>query len=71
MLGMRARNGRQAGALSGMAQSVGYIFAAIGPLFIGLLFDITQAWSAPIIAIIVVCLLMMVAGLGAGRNKFV
>ncbi|WP_339238507.1 MFS transporter [Oceanobacillus sp. FSL W7-1281] len=71
MLGMRARNGRQAGALSGMAQSVGYIFAAIGPLFIGLLFDITQAWSAPIIAIIVVCLLMMIAGLGAGRNKFV
>ncbi|WP_339185222.1 MFS transporter [Oceanobacillus sp. FSL W7-1293] len=71
MLGMRARNGRQAGALSGMAQSVGYIFAAVGPLFIGLLFDITQAWSAPIIAIIVVCFLMMIAGLGAGRNKFV
>ncbi|WP_152658181.1 MFS transporter [Oceanobacillus sp. CFH 90083] len=71
MLGMRARNGRQAGDLSGMAQSIGYIFAAIGPLFIGLLFDITQTWGAPLIAIIVVCLLMMVAGLGAGRNKYV
>lgn len=71
MLGMRARNGQQAGALSGMAQSVGYIFAAIGPLFIGLLFDITHAWSAPIMAIIAVCLLMTIAGLGAGRNKYV
>ncbi|WP_077601464.1 CynX/NimT family MFS transporter [Oceanobacillus sojae] len=71
MLGMRARNGQQAGALSGMAQSVGYIFAAIGPLFIGLLFDITHAWSAPIMAIIAVCILMTIAGLGAGRNKYV
>ncbi|HLR72207.1 MAG TPA: MFS transporter, partial [Pseudogracilibacillus sp.] len=37
LLGMRARNARQAGELSGMAQSVGYVLAASGPLFIGLL----------------------------------
>ncbi|WP_255585298.1 CynX/NimT family MFS transporter [Virgibacillus saliphilus] len=71
MLGMRARNGKQAGALSGMAQSIGYVFAAVGPLLIGLLFDITNAWTAPLIAIITVCLLMTLAGLGAGRNRYV
>lgn len=71
MLGMRARNGQQAGALSGMAQSIGYIFAAIGPLLIGLLFDITHTWNSALIAIIVVCLLMILAGLGAGRNRYV
>ncbi|WP_449355813.1 CynX/NimT family MFS transporter [Virgibacillus natechei] len=71
MLGMRARNGQQAGALSGMAQSIGYVFAAIGPLLIGLLFDITHARTAPLIAIIAVCLLMTLAGLGAGRNRYV
>ncbi|MFD1067855.1 CynX/NimT family MFS transporter [Oceanobacillus locisalsi] len=71
MLGMRARNAEQASSLSGMAQSIGYIFAAVGPLFIGLLFDITQAWNASLIAIVTVCLLMTLAGLGAGRNKYV
>ncbi|MEN1969199.1 MFS transporter [Lentibacillus sp. N15] len=71
MLGMRARDGKQAGALSGMAQSIGYVFAAVGPLLIGLLFDITHVWTAPLIAIIIVCLLMTLAGLGAGRNKYV
>lgn len=71
LLGMRARNATQAGELSGMAQSVGYICAAVGPLFIGLLFDVTGAWTWPLVAIIVVCLLMTVAGLGAGRDQFV
>lgn len=71
LLGMRARDAEQASDLSGMAQSVGYVFAAIGPLFVGLLFDLTGAWTWPLIAIIVVSLLMTVAGLGAGRDKFV
>ncbi|WP_080876295.1 CynX/NimT family MFS transporter [Oceanobacillus timonensis] len=71
MLGMRARNAEQASSLSGMAQSIGYIFAAVGPLFIGLLFDITHAWNASLIAIVVICLLMTLAGLGAGRNRYV
>lgn len=71
MLGMRARNARQASALSGMAQSIGYVFAATGPLFIGLLFDITNQWTAPLIAIVIVCVLMTLSGLGAGRDKYV
>lgn len=71
LLGMRAQNAEQAGLLSGMAQSIGYVFAAIGPLFIGLLFDITTQWTLPLIAMIVVSLLMTMAGLGAGRNKYV
>lgn len=71
LLGMRARNAQEAGVLSGMAQSIGYVFAAIGPLFIGLLFDITSEWTVPLIMIVIVSVLMTVAGLGAGRNKYV
>ena len=70
-LGMRARNAREAGELSGMAQSVGYIFAAVGPILIGLLFDMTDTWTAPLIALVIVSILLTLAGLGAGRNKFV
>ncbi|WP_047984481.1 CynX/NimT family MFS transporter [Ornithinibacillus californiensis] len=70
-LGMRARNAKQAAALSGMAQAPGYLLAAVGPLLIGYLFDLTQAWTAPIITLIIVSTLVLLAGLGAGRNKYV
>ncbi|HLR04014.1 MAG TPA: MFS transporter [Virgibacillus sp.] len=71
MLGMRARNAQQASTLSGMAQSIGYVFAAVGPLFIGLLFDLNDSWTVPLIAIIIVSVLMTLSGLGAGRDKYV
>lgn len=70
-LGMRARNAGEAGNLSGMAQSLGYILAASGPLFIGLLYDIFHIWTVPLIVLIFVCVFMTIAGLGAGRNKYV
>src|SRR5699024_5030645 len=63
LLGMRARDAQQAGELSGMAQSIGYVLAALGPLFIGLLFDLTRAWTGPLIAIIVIGVLMTATGL--------
>ncbi|WP_226035797.1 CynX/NimT family MFS transporter [Aquibacillus saliphilus] len=71
MLGMRTSNARQAAELSGMAQSFGYLLAAIGPILIGLLFDATYSWTTPLITILVVSLLMLVFGLGASRNKYV
>lgn len=71
LLGMRARNAEQAADLSGMAQSLGYVLAAIGPLLIGYLFDVTQMWSIPVVALIIISVLYILFGLGAGRNKHV
>ncbi|WP_281413793.1 CynX/NimT family MFS transporter [Ornithinibacillus massiliensis] len=70
-LGMRARDAKQAASLSGMAQALGYILAAIGPIFIGYLFDLTHAWTIPIISLMIVALLVTVFGFGAGRDKYV
>lgn len=70
-LGMRAANARQAAELSGMAQSAGYLLAAIGPMLIGALYDFTHAWTVPLITILVITVLMLISGLGAGRNKYV
>ncbi|ASN07319.1 MFS transporter [Virgibacillus necropolis] len=70
-LGMRARTARQAAELSGMAQSLGYTLAALGPMFIGFLFDITHAWSVPLITLICVAILVLFFGYGAGRNQYV
>ncbi|QKY69975.1 MFS transporter [Lentibacillus sp. CBA3610] len=70
-LGMRARNARHAAELSGMAQSLGYTLAAVGPMFIGYLYDVTHQWTVPLITLIVVAILVMSFGMGAGRNRYV
>lgn len=70
-LGLRARNARHASELSGMAQSLGYVLAATGPMFIGYLFDLTSAWTVPLLTMMIVTALVTLFGLGAGRNKFV
>ncbi|EKN71617.1 ABC transporter permease [Neobacillus bataviensis LMG 21833] len=70
-IGLRARNANQAVELSGMAQSTGYILAAIGPLFIGYLYDKTHIWTVPLTTLIVISLIVMVFGMLSGRNRFV
>lgn len=70
-LGLRARDGLQASELSGMAQSLGYVLAATGPMMIGYLFDVTGTWTLPLITMITVTGLVALFGFGAGRNKFV
>ncbi|WP_186580705.1 CynX/NimT family MFS transporter [Aquibacillus kalidii] len=71
LLGLRTTNARQSAELSGMAQSFGYLLASIGPIAIGLLFDVTSNWSPSIITIMIVCLFMTMFGLGASRDKYV
>jgi CP family cyanate transporter-like MFS transporter len=45
---LRAPDSEHAAALSGMAQSVGYLLAAAGPFLFGVLRDATHAWNAPL-----------------------
>ncbi|PNZ75556.1 MFS transporter [Mammaliicoccus stepanovicii] len=66
--GLRTENGYTAAKLSGMSQSVGYLFAAIGPLFFGILHDATNSWNASFSILLVTSLLIMVFGSQAGRN---
>ncbi|KKI89153.1 transporter [Bacillus sp. SA1-12] len=70
-IGLRARNGQQAAELSGMAQSTGYVLAAVGPLVIGYLYDVTHMWTAPIIMLMVVSIVVMIFGMLSGRNQYV
>ena len=71
LIGMRSTNAQQAANLSGMAQSIGYLLAAIGPILIGFLFDQTHSWTVPLVVLSLVSVVMIVAGLGAGRNQYV
>ncbi|GAA0446818.1 CynX/NimT family MFS transporter [Lentibacillus halophilus] len=70
-LGMRANNAKHASELSGMAQSVGYTLAAVGPMFIGFLYDVNHTWTVPLMTLIGVVLMVMTFGMGAGRDRYV
>lgn len=71
LIGLRAANAKQASDLSGMAQSAGYLLAAMGPFIIGFLFDFFHNWTLPLILLLVITILYTAAGIGAGRNLYV
>jgi CP family cyanate transporter-like MFS transporter len=54
-----------------MAQTVGYLLAAAGPLALGLLHDVTGAWAAGLALLVALVAVQGVAGLGAGRPVYV
>ncbi|MFD0691495.1 CynX/NimT family MFS transporter [Actinomadura fibrosa] len=68
-IGLRAHDVRVAAQLSGMAQGVGYVIAALGPLGIGALHDATGGWSVPMIVVLAVTVVLAVPGLPAGRMR--
>lgn len=70
-LGIRAEKAEDAAELSGMAQSVGYSFAAVGPVLIGFLFDLSKGWQVPLIVLVIIAIFVVLFGMGAGRNRYV
>lgn len=64
---LRSSDSETTTQLSGMAQSVGYLIAAFGPVLIGSLFDYTESWNYPIISLILVAVVKLFMGLEAGK----
>ena len=65
---VRAADARVTGALSGMAQSLGYLLAATGPLLVGALHDATGSWEPGIATLAAATAGAMLFGLGAARD---
>jgi MFS transporter, CP family, cyanate transporter len=68
---LRAPDSQHAAALSGMAQTVGYLLAAVGPSLFGVLRDATHAWTVPLVLLLAVTVCLLVAGLGAARDAHI
>lgn len=68
LFALRAADPDQAAALSGMAQSFGYLLAALGPTVFGVLRDATGSWTLPLALLLVITACLLAAGLGAGRD---
>lgn len=69
LFGLRTANHGQAAKLSGMAQSVGYLLAASGPILIGLLHDETASWTLPLGVIAAAAVAQLGFGILAGRDR--
>lgn len=65
---LRTDNADEAARLSGMAQSVGYLLAAFGPIFFGYLHDVTNSWAIPLTILIGISGICLLSGLGASRD---
>ncbi|MGP9807567.1 MFS transporter [Halomonas sp. AOP12-C2-37] len=67
-IGLRTKNAGDTAALSGMAQCVGYLMAAAGPLLLGQLHDWTGGWTAPLLTTAAIAIAGAFTGMMAGRN---
>ena len=67
LFALRTRTAADTVALSGMAQSVGYLVAAAGPFAVGMLSEATGSWMLPCVLLAGLAVLQAGVGYVAGR----
>lgn len=68
---LRTRDGYQAAEMSGMAQSFGYLLAAVGPALFGALHDVTGSWTAPLSMLMGISFVIMIFAILSGKNRVI
>lgn len=71
MFGLRTRRGSDSSAVSGIAQSVGYLIAAVGPIAIGAVYGSTGGWDVPLGIMLALTVVLAVLGYLIGRDRYV
>lgn len=66
---LRTGTAEQSAQLSGMAQSIGYLLAAAGPLLFGFIHDLTGNWNLSLAMLMLVVVGFALTGLGAGASR--
>ena len=66
---LRSKDTQTATDLSGMAQSIGYLVAATGPIIFGSLFDLTGSWTDSLLLLLLIVFVKLYMGLGAAKNE--
>lgn len=68
VMALRARNARQATALSATAQGCGYLVAAVGPALTGAVYSASHSWDAALILLLLFLVPQYLAGWRAGHG---
>ncbi|WP_242908522.1 CynX/NimT family MFS transporter [Actinomadura terrae] len=71
LLSLRSPSPAVAARLSGMAQTGGYLLAALGPLAVGVLHSVTGGWEVSLVLLLALVVPELVFGLLAARPGFV
>lgn len=67
LIGLRGRDAEVTAALSGMVQGGGYLLAALGPLAVGLLRQLTDGWPVPLAVVLGTLVVQQLSGSRAAR----
>jgi CP family cyanate transporter-like MFS transporter len=67
LINLRTRTSAGAASLSGFTQGVGYAIAGTGPLLIGVLYDATGSWTAPLLLLLGTLVVLLAAATVACR----
>ncbi len=67
----RTRDPHVTGGLSGLTQSVGYIFSGMGPLGVGIIHEVTGGWAVPLMLVAGSAVLLLLGGLAIARPGYV
>lgn len=65
---LRSNDGQEASKLSGMAQSFGYLIAAVGPVLLGFIHDIFGNWNFPIVIVGMIAVILIMTGMKSGAD---
>ncbi|MCL1828351.1 MAG: MFS transporter [Oscillospiraceae bacterium] len=68
-ISLRTENAQESAALSGMGQTVGYLFGAGGPVLIGFIFDLTGSWTLPLLLLVFASAAYILIGLSLARDR--
>lgn len=67
LIGLRTNSDKTTASLSGMAQSIGYFLAAVGPLIVGILIDIFGDWNLFIVLMMAASAVFLFLATKVGR----
>lgn len=68
---LRTKNIHHSSQLSGMAQSIGYLLAAIGPPLFGAIYDWKANWNISFLFLIGASIILLFVGVIAGKNNYI
>lgn len=66
---IKVKHSENAKKLSGMAQSVGYLLAAISVMLFGVLHDVTGSWTLSLVLLLIDAVMLLVVGVLAGKDR--
>lgn len=71
LFSLKTSNPYETSAVSGMAQSIGYLAASVGPMMAGFLHSQFNSWTVALAVLIVIVVIMTGFGLAVDRRKSV